>query len=166
MTRLLLAFIIAVALAGCEKPDDVTQIRTIVLDIVDRAQAHDISGMMEHATRDFSASPGSHDEQKVRGVLLISFRRLGKFQLKHPEPGIKLGKDARTATVSLPFLVVREGQEMPDLSSVTNDPAAWLDQAQTAVGDPYTVKMDLTKTGDGWKVREAEISGFKRYDQL
>ena len=151
---------------GCEKPDDIAQIRAIVLQIGESAERHDINGMLEHATNDFTANPGNSDEQRVRGVLLISLRRYGKFQVKHPEPGIRLGKDKNTADVSLPFLIVREGQQMPDLSSVADDPAAWLDQVGDAVGDPYTLELDFTKTGDGWKIRSAEISGTKHYGEL
>lgn len=165
MTRLLLIALVFLSF-GCEKPDDVARIRSLLTDAIDAAERQDINGLMEHVGPDFTASPGKHDEQRVRGILLISFRRLGTFQIKHPVPGITLGQNGNTATASLPFIVVREGREVPDLSEAREDPAAWLAAAQEAVGEPYRVEMKLRKSGDDWIVTSAQMSGLKSYHQL
>ena len=165
LLTLLLSFVGLFAVS-CEKPDDVTVIRNIIVESVDAAERQDINGLMEHVSREFVASPGNADEQRVRGVLLISFRRLGKFTVKHPEPSVTLGNDGNTAKASLTFVIVRGGQKFPDVSAVTDDPAAWLSKVQEAVGEPYKADLELQKTGDGWKVMKAEMTGMKRYNQL
>lgn len=146
-------------LTACDKPDDVTRIRTIVEDAVVKTEKQDIRGLMEYVTSDFEANPGRQDEQSVRGILLITLRRFGQFDIKHPVPGIRLSEDASSADVSLPFLVVREGEKFPEIGTVADDPARWVEEVGDAFGDPYRLELEMVKRDDEWKVKSATIQG-------
>lgn len=166
--KILVAILLLAFASSCEKPDDVVQIRALVDDAVERAHAHDISGLMEHVTTDYTAQPGGRDEQSVRPILLLALRSYGKFRIKHPVPGIRVDANAGTAEVSLPFLVVREGQQLADdeLEQVASSPSEWVARVADTIGDPYQLDLTLRKTSDGWKVRRSEISGFKSVHDL
>jgi hypothetical protein len=162
-----LGFVVAIAAVsilgatGCEKPDDVTQIRTLIDTAVDAAENHDINGMMEHVTGDFRVNPGNRDEQAARGVLLIALRRFGRFDVKYPVPAITVDPDGVTATASVPFLVVPEAKEFPDLTAVRDDPTKWLEQAGDAMGEPYRLTFELTKASGDWLVRSATLQSTR-----
>ena len=166
--RLLLFVILFLASSGCEQPDDITQIRAVIDDVVARAQAHDVNGMMAHVTNDYTAKPGARGEQDVRPILLMALRRYGKFRIAHPVPGITIGSSGAAATVSLPFLVVREGQTAPpaELTEIANDPIAWATKVSETLGDPYKIELKMRKSADGWQIRESDISGFKNVHDL
>jgi hypothetical protein len=146
-----------VASIGCEKPDDVTQIRAIVDQAVDAAKRQDIKEVMEFVTDDFRVNPGDRDEQAARSILLIALRTFGKFDIRYPVPAIKIAPDAQSAQVNVPFLIVRESVNFPDVSQTREDPARWLEAVGDALGDPYRLKMDFTKSSGEWKVREATL---------
>lgn len=164
----LLLFCLSLAAAGCEKTDDRAAIRALVDDLAQRARAHDVNGMMEHASAGFVANPGQRTEREVRPILVLALRRYDKFEIHYPVPGIRLDAERGTATASVPFLVVRQGQQFPaaDLETVASDPLAWGARVAELVGDPYQLDLDLERSSDGWKVRKAEIAGFKRPEEL
>ncbi len=143
-------------------------ILALVDDMAARATKHDVSGIMEYVTNDYRAAPGSRDEQSVRAILVLALRRYGKFQIKYPVPGVTLGDDNQTATVSVPFLIVREGQKFPDaeLAKIADDPIAWTASVAATIGDPYQLDLKLRKDADGWKVRQSDIAGLKSVGDL
>lgn len=162
--RLLLLLAITLALVSCDdKQDDRALITARVAEIADLAERHDISGMMELTTRDYVANPGGRDSQDVRGVLLIALRRYGTFQIRHPEPSIDLDDSKKRASVTVPFLVVREGEDFPDadLDQVTDDPEAWAKEVGEAVGDPYYLELSVRKVDGDWLVYKSTIRGTK-----
>lgn len=159
--RLLAVALLALTLLGCDKPDDVTRIRTLVEDAVVHAEKQNLKGLMEHVTDDFAANPGNHDEQSVRGILLITLRQYGNFDIKHPVPGIKLADDTQSAEVSLPFWVVRDGESFPSVTELQDDPARWVEAVGEAVGDPYRLQLSMVKKDGDWKVSEATIQGTR-----
>lgn len=162
-----LLLLLLLPLAACEKElDDATQVRAVVDQVAAAAQKHDINAMMEHVTSDYTARPGSRDEQAVRPLLLLALRKYGRFTVKYPVPGIEVAQNGATADVSVPFLVVREGQAFPEMSELADDPKAWADEVAETVGDPYQLDLDLQKTGDGWKITRSEIAGFKSVHDL
>ena len=164
----LLLLLIAGVLSGCQdKPDDVTQIRAVIETLADRALAHDVSGMMEHVTDDYTASPGTRDEQSVRPILVLALRRYGKFTVQHPTPGITIADNKQSADASIPFLIVREGQKVPtDLAEIASDPVEWSASVAQSFGDPYQLDLTFRKTPDGWKIAASDITGVKSVNEL
>ena len=165
---LILLLGMALGLLGCDKPtDDRAQIRQICVEAVAMAQKHDSKGLLEFTTADFQAFPGGRSQADVQRVLFVAFRRYGKFTIHHPEFAITLNDANTTATVTVPFLVAREGEVAPEgTDELAADPTGWVDAVTQAVGDPYRLELGFTKKEGDWKIWKAKIDGFKRYDAL
>lgn len=142
----------------CEGPDDEQQVRALIADAVAAAEAHDLGGLMGLTTGDFVVKPGSVGRQEVKGVLLMAFRRYGRFGVRHPAPVVSVAEDRLTASADLPFLIVREGAEAPDLGDLMDDPEGWMERVAD-MGDAYYLELGLEKTGDGWRAARARIRG-------
>lgn len=165
MTRFLFCLLMVTLLASaCDEKDDVALIEDVCEEIVVSAEKHDISGMMEHATDRFRGYPGARNEQDVRQLLFVAFRRYGEFDVVHPRFKVRLEPDAKAASVSVPFTIVREGESLDraGLDELVASPDQWVDAVSEAVGDPYYLDMKFVKTGDDWKVRRADITGSQR----
>ncbi len=167
--RYLLLFLTFLAiLPACEKESsDEEQIRALVTEAVDRAQKHDSSALVDLTTNEFRADPGNRNRQDVSGILLIAFRRYGTFQVKHPDYSVSIDENGRDASASIPFLIVREGQQnKTNFDELNANPQSWVDAATSALGDPYTLEIDFKKLRDEWKVNAVTIRGIKHYNAL
>jgi hypothetical protein len=146
--------------SGCEEPDDEQAIRALIAEGAAAAERSDVGGLMELATDGFTAEPGSASRQEVKGVLLMAFRRYGRFTIAHPSPAVTIAEDRRSATAELPFLVVREGSAAPDLGELVDDPERWF-EGVAEMGDAFYLTLRLEKTDDGWKAAKARIKGTR-----
>jgi len=104
--------------------------------------------------------PGSASRQEVKGVLLIAFRRYGRFTIAHPAPTVTIAEDRQTATAELPFLVVRDGEAAPDLGELVDDPERWF-EGVAEMGDAFYLELRLEKIDDGWRAAKARLRGTR-----
>ena len=146
--------------SGCEEPDDETAIRQMVRQAAALAERHDLGELMKMTTDDFVANPNGMTRQEVKGVLLMAFRRYGKLSIEHPRPEVELDPAGDAARAELPFLVVREGAEAPDLSGLVEDLSGWLEEV-SELGDAYHLELRFAKTEDGWRVERAKMLGTR-----
>ena len=89
IAALLVAAVLATghgACSGCEEQDDETLIRSMVRHAVGLAEQHKLGDLMKLTTKELTVRPHGMTRQEVKGVLLMAFRRYGKFTIKHPQP--------------------------------------------------------------------------------
>lgn len=164
--RFLLIIFAALSILGCkDTTDDAAIIKQMCLDAVEMAERHKVGDLVDLTTKDFKAYPGTRNRTDAKRILLISFKRYGKFKVRHPEFAVKLNESKTTAEVTIPFLIVREGENEPDFSEA-KDAESWLQVVTAAVGDPYRLNLGFTKKEGDWKIWKATIDGIKRYDSL
>jgi len=156
----LAAPLLSTSCSGCEEEDDEKVLIGMVNKAADLAARHELGELMGMTTDDFVANPGSRSRQEIKGILLMAFRRYGSFAVEHPAPSVEVSPSKLTATSELPFLIVREGVEMPDLSDLYEDPEGWI-EAVGEKADAYHLKLSFRKTDDGWRVEKARIRGTR-----
>jgi hypothetical protein len=161
----LLTFIVFSGCSRCETPDDETQIRALVAQGAQLAEKHDLGALIELTTADFVARPQHLDRQSVKGVLLLAFRRYGRFKIRHPRPEVELDPAGGAATATLPFVIVRQGRQVPDLAELYEDPKEWLAE-MIELADIYYLELGLTKEDDQWLVRRATLRGLKSLEDI
>ena len=152
--------IVLVFLGGCKESDDVAQIRALAAEVAETAQKQDISGMMEHVTKDFVAHPGAQTQSEVRPALFIILRQFGQFEVKYPDLHPKFSSDGLNATVKVP-IVIAKTQTEEDVAEDTSDPEAWAAAMRARFGDPYYFEFRLKKVGGKWKVWQAHVTGTR-----
>ncbi len=150
---------------SCDTPDNETQIRSLFDKGADFAQKHDIKELIRLTTDDFQAWPGPQDRQSAKGVLFMAFRRYKKFSVKFPRPTVNVDATGAYAEAKTPFLIVREGQSMPNLKDLYDDPDGWVEKVDD-LADPYHLELWLIKKDDEWLVRKARIHGLKGLGDL
>ncbi len=170
LSKLIAAFVMVSSLlvagcGSCETPDDETQIRALMEKGAGFAEKHDIGEIMGLATSDFQAWPGPKDRQSVKGVLFVAFRRYGKFSVKFPRPTVNVDVSGAYAEAKTPFLIVREGQNLPDLKDLYEDPEGWVEKVDD-LADPYHLELWLVKKDDEWLVRKVRLHGLKGLGDL
>jgi hypothetical protein len=146
--------------SSCQEQDDEKLLRAMIRQAVELATRHDLGELMAMTTDDFVANPGHHTRQEVKGILLLAFRRYGQFSIEHPRPSVDLSPSKLTATAEVPFLIVRQGVDLPDLGDLYEDPERWIEQAGEKA-DAYFLELKLLKTDDGWRVEKARIGGTR-----
>lgn len=145
--------------AACSRGDDAEAIRALITAGATLAEAHDVRGLTELATQDFTAEPGEYDRDAVRGVLLSAFRYYGRFRLVFPPPSIDVDPAGDTARGEIYLLIVRREQAVPDLGGLADDPRGWLARAGEAV-DLYRLQVDFAKERRKWRARRAVLDPF------
>ena len=141
----------------CESDSDEQQIRKLVSDAAERAEQHNINGLFDLATKTFVANPGALDRRSCKAMLMMMFRRLGSFKIAHPMYAVNLSNDKTSASVSIPFLLIREGQQTPNFKDLMQDPARWMEEARK-IANPYLIDIALIKEND-WRVTSVHITG-------
>jgi hypothetical protein len=146
--------------AKCQEEDDEKVLRGMIRQAADLAARHELGELISMTTDDFTARPGHRTRQEVKGILLLAFRRYGDFTVQHPRPTVEVAPSKLTATAHMPFLIVRQGVDFPDLSDLYEDPERWLEEAGEKA-DAYFLELWFRKTDDGWRVEKAEIQGTR-----
>jgi hypothetical protein len=116
---------------------------------------------MDLTQEGFIADPGGHSGKDVRGILFITFRRYGKFHIHYPKPAIEFSEDGKTAAVEMSLLIAVEGQAIPDLDLLYQDPAAWLMEVDKSA-DLYKLTVELGLESGDWLAKRARIISFNR----
>ncbi|MCP4680347.1 MAG: hypothetical protein GY854_33640 [Deltaproteobacteria bacterium] len=164
-TLLVLSALLVSSCGSCETSDNETQIRALIDKGAAFAQKHDIGELMGLTTDGFQAWPGPRDRQSVKGVLFIAFKRYKKFSVKFPRPTVNVDATGVYAEAKTPFLILREGQSMPDLKDLYDDPDEWVEKVDD-LADPYHLELWLIKEDGEWLVRKARLHGLKGLGDL
>jgi hypothetical protein len=146
--------------SGCEERDDEQVLQGMIRQAAELAARHELGELMSMTTDDFTASPGQRSRQEVKGILLMAFRRYGEFEVEHPRPTVEVAPSKLTATAELPFLIVRQDVDLPELSDLYEDPQGWI-EAVGEKADAYFLELRFEKTDDGWRVERAVIQGTR-----
>ena len=153
------------ACSRCEEKDD----EELILQLIDNgaraAEEHRIGDVIGVTTQDFSTQPGQLDRRATKGVLLMAVRRYKRFKVHYPPPTIQIIQSGLAAETSFPFVIVREGQKVPELSGLADNPKEWLNKV-AKLADLYYMKLWFIKEDAAWKVKKAEVNGYREIDEL
>ena len=152
---------LTLALAGCsrcETADDEAAIRALIATAVERAEAADAKGVMSVADKEtFELIPQGLAERETRLRLMLFLRQSGKVAIHYPRPTVNVDRKTGVhAEVLMPFALLRKGMELPELTSVIDDPERWLAEVNR-IADVYRLELWFIKKGDDWRVRKARI---------
>ena len=146
--------------AACTEKDDAQLIRTLIKKGAELAEDHDVGGIMELTTDDVVALPGHHNRMEIKRIIWSAFMHYGKFKILYPKPSVDLSDNGGSASCTIYLLIVKKERTIPELKDLYDDPRRWLE----AVGenaDLYQIKLQLLKTDGRWRVRQAQLEGFK-----
>ena len=146
-----------IACSGAE--DDSEIIRALIKKGAELAEKHDIKGIVDLTTEDFTAIPGDYTRTNIKGVLLFAFRHYGKFKVLYPRPGVDVDPNGEEATARVHFMIVKQEGGIPDLKDLYEDPEEWIKKAGE-IADLYRLDLKLRKDGGDWLVAQAHIEGF------
>lgn len=161
----MLAVVMAAAAASCKPKDDEKLILALIEEAAILAQQHKVGDILDLTTDTFAAYPGGRDREEVKSILAMAFMHYGDFAIKFPNPSIDFSPDRDTASVQVPFVVLRGGTLLPDLSGLVNDPARWAEEASKSA-DPYHLKLQLVKIDGDWKVETASLQGLRSLEEI
>lgn len=150
---------LCLSLAGCSRVDEAQAIQQLIADGVQKAQAHDLSGLKELVAGDFIAEPGDYPWAEAKRFVFLGMKRYGNFRIHYPRPSLEIAEDRRHATATVHFLIVNKERLLPGLKKFSDDPSGWL----TAVGDNadlYTLTMNLREDDGDWFVYRAQLKHF------
>jgi len=136
--------------------DDHTAIRHLIAQGAELAENHRIGDLLRPTTEEFIATPGHHDVNGVKGILVVAFRRYGEFSIHYPRPTLDLGADASRASATIYFVIVSKDLSLPGLKDLYNDPLGWLDEARDKA-DPFRLTLNLIKKDRRWLVQTAHL---------
>lgn len=126
------------------------------------AQGHDVGGLMQMTSEDFSAWPGERGRQEVRGILFVAFRHYGRFRILYPEPRVDLDTSGEEASVKVYFLIVKEDRTYPNLHGLYKDPKRWIEEVGRNA-DLYRLEIACVKKKGDWVARRALLEPYKGY---
>ena len=112
----------------CASKDDERAIQELVERAARFAEQHDIGEIMDLTTEDFQARPGDLDHRGTKRILFMAFRHYGDLKVVHPRPSIDLDSGGDVASVSVPFLIVKRDQSLPELKGLYSDPKRWVEK--------------------------------------
>lgn len=153
------AFVAWAIFVACSSSDDGEKIRSLIAKGAALAEAHDITGILELASKDVRAMPMDLDRRGIKGVLWRTFNYYGPLKVLYPRPGIELKDDVNEASATFPFLIVKKEQRIPGLEKLRDDPMAWL-EAIGETADLYRIRLQLTQQDGNWLVAQAFLERF------
>ena len=156
---LLIAGALILASAFCSSKDDERAIRELVEKAARLAEHHDIGGIIDLTTEDFRAQPGNLDRRGAKSILFMTFRHYGELKVFHPQPSVDLESGEGGPSVSIPFLIVKKDQSLPELKELYSDPKGWVQKAGE-IADLYRFKLKVAKVDGDWLVRRAYLERF------
>lgn len=160
--RYMLSSLLILLLAACGEKDDAAIIRDLVKKGAELAVKHDVGDLMDLLAPGFMATPGNHDTQRVKGLLLVAFRSYGKFNIYFPQPSVDFNEEATQAETTVYYALVRENQEFPGLDDLVEDPEKWA-EAASKKADLQKLKLTLVKSDGEWKVKKANLNALRGF---
>ncbi len=163
MKRLGASFILVMICMGafwaCTEKDATVQIRELIATGAVLAQDHDIGGLLDLTTEDVRAMPMDLGRSGIKGLLWRTFNYYGPLKVLYPRVSVEIEEGGKAAQASTPFLIVKQEQTFPGLDTLRDDPLAWLDGIGENA-DLYRLKLELTRTGNDWRVHHATVERF------
>ena len=114
---------------------------------------------MHLTTEDFQAQPGDLDRRGLKEILFMTFRHYGELKVFHPQPSVDLESGEGGPSVSVPFLIVKKDQLLPELKELYSDPKGWVEKAGE-IADLYRFKLKVAKVNGNWLVKRAYLERF------
>lgn len=145
--------------ASCSTKDDERALQELVEKAARLAEQHDISAIMDLTTENFQAQPGDLDHRGAKRILFLAFRHYRELRVLHPRPSVDLESGRDLPTVSVPFLIVKKDQSLPELKKLYNDPKAWIQEVGEGA-DLYRFKLKVEKMEGEWLVKRACLERF------
>ena len=145
--------------ASCSTKDDEKAFQELVEKAARFAEQHDISAIMDLTTENFRAQPGDLDHRGTKRILFLAFRHYRELRVLHPRPSVDLESGRDLPTVSVPFLIVKKDQSLPELKKLYNDPTAWIQEIGEGA-DLYRLKLKVEKMKGEWLVKRACLERF------
>lgn len=145
---------------GCGKTDDTTAIRRLIDKGTQLAEKHELGDLMRLTTPDFIALPGHQDAARVKGILFVAFQHYGNLNIHYPRPSVEMAEGGESATALIHFVIVSQDKAIPELKELYENPEKWIEKASEKA-DLYQLALVLVKTGGEWRVKQAELKGFK-----
>jgi hypothetical protein len=161
----MLAAVMVAAASSCKPGDDEKLIIALLEEAALLAQQHKAGDILDLTTDTFAAYPGGSGREEVKGILTFAFMQYGDFSIKFPNPTIDFSPARDTASVQVPFVILRGGVLLPDLSGLVSDPARWAEEASKSA-DPYHLKLQLVKVDGDWKVESATLQGLRALEEI
>ena len=146
--------------AACSKKDPSVAIGKLIKKGTELAEQHKSRDLMKLTTENFSAHSGAYDKNHVRGILFAAFKHYGRFKVLYPSPSVDISEDGNTAQAVIYVTIFSQDKPIPGLKDLYNDPEKWL-EAASEKADLYQLELDLIIEDKDWKVRTAEIEGYK-----
>jgi hypothetical protein len=158
--RLLCCVVLATFLvAACGTSDEEAAIRKLIGQAAELAEKHQIGDLVRLTAEDFVATPGNHDAHSVKGILFVTFRQYGSFNVLYPRPTVTVEDSAQRASATIYFVIVRKDVAMPPIKDLYHNPAGWL-EAVGEKADPYRLALDLIKQDRRWQVQNSHLERF------
>jgi hypothetical protein len=155
----LIGAILIFAVNLCSTKDDEKALRELVERAVRFAEQHDIGEIMDLTTEDFKAQPGDLDHRGTKRILFMAFRHYGDLKVVHPRPSVDLDSGEGGASVSVPFLIVKRDQTLPELKGLYSDPKKWVEKVGEGT-DLYRIRLNVNKVDGIWLVNRAHLGRF------
>jgi len=150
------------ALTSCTEKDEVEVLQRLIKKGATLAEEHNVGGLMDLTTEDFSALPGNRDRQEVKGILFMAFRHYRQFRILYPEPSVEPSGSGEVASCRVYFLIVRQDRSYPNLDELTEDPKGWVEEVGENA-DLYRLELEFVKKKGDWVARRAHLEPFKGY---
>ena len=146
--------------SACSREDEVVRIQALIKNGGGLAEKHDIRGLLALTSGDFTAFPGRHDRQGVKGILRLAFQHYGPLRVLFPRPSIDLDPAKQSALGTVYFMIVKKELSYPGLEALYQDPTAWLAKAGENA-DLYRLTLEFKKTKGEWFVSSARLDPFR-----
>lgn len=146
----------------CSHTTDEQQILALIDEGARLAEQHDLGGLLDTVTQDVMVLPRRIGRQELKGMLLYFFQRYPAFSLHFPRPSIEHQPGAAQALASVILLMIRQGEAVPDLSDLADDPARWAEQAGD-LANLLRLKLDLRKEDGDWRVSRVKVESFRGF---
>jgi len=153
------AFLIGAICVACSRQDEAEKVRLLIAKGAALAEAHDIAGLLQLASRDVRASPLDLDRMGIKGVLWRTFNYYGQLNVLYPRPVVEMKDNGHEASAQFPFLIVRKERIIPGLERLRSDPMAWI-EAIGETADLYHLRLSLTNQDGKWLVNRADLERF------
>ena len=155
-----LAWVVFCLTSACSQEDDAAAILQLIQNGARLAEAHDISGLMELATKDIVGQPGAYNRPAIKRIIWSALKHYGQIDILFPKPSITLLAEDHRASCGILVLIVKKDRVIPGLKDLYDDPKGWIEMVGDNA-DLYQLNLEMRKTDGRWRVCKARLETFK-----